>query len=180
MQFHICNLPNYYKEYKHLFSPRLRGTSQVAEAAGAPLQGCTGKERRLSPATPTLPRPQTCFIYISSIPAGMHTGSPGISDPELNCCRAEQETWQVLDEAELLCKCSNFSESMNLKRSFKGTFLNSFCEWHVVTTSFPKEFLYPVVLLCSWVLCCVVRVDWWFFRFLGQQFGWRGQPHLHK
>lgn len=56
----------------------------------------------------------------------MQTGNSGISDPELNCCRAEQETWQVFDEAELLCKCSNFTESMNFKRSFKGMFLNSF------------------------------------------------------
>ena len=75
---------------------------------------------------PSLPPSPTSFIYISSIPAGMHTGNSGISDPKLNCCRAEQETWQVLGEAELLCKCSNFTESMNFKRSFKGMFLNSF------------------------------------------------------
>lgn len=45
-----------------------------------------------------------------SIPAGMHTGNSGISDPELNCCRADQETWQVLGEAELLSKCSNLTD----------------------------------------------------------------------
>lgn len=73
---------------------------------------------------PLLPPPPTCFIYISSIPAGMHTGNSGISDPELNCCRADQETWQVLGEAELLSKCSNFTESMKFKRSLKGMFLD--------------------------------------------------------
>lgn len=62
--------------YKHLFSPRLWGTGKVA--CDYHILDAQEKNNDFSlPATPT----STCFIYISSIPAGMHTGNSGISDP---------------------------------------------------------------------------------------------------
>lgn len=61
MQFHTCNLPYYYEEYKHLFSPRLCGTSKIAEAVWSRLQGCIGKEDDFPP----LPTPPSMFyLYL--------------------------------------------------------------------------------------------------------------------
>lgn len=98
------------------------------------LQGCTGKNNFLS-----LPPSPKCFIYISSIPAGMHTGISRISDPELNCCRADQETWQVLGEAELLSQCSNYSDSMNLREVWKGCFWPPISSISSVFSDFQKN-----------------------------------------
>lgn len=101
MQFHICNLPYCYKQHKHFFVVLQAGLLWIASYRDAE------QEKNNFPSLPAVP---TCFICISSIPAGMHPGNSGISDPELNCCSADQETWQVLGEAELLSKWSNFTD----------------------------------------------------------------------
>lgn len=124
MQFHICSLPCYYKEYKQLFSPRLCGTSKVAVAVCSPLQGCTGKEWLSLTIPPPPPRPMFyLYLFHSSWHAYWWLWDLW---PQTKLLQGWAGDLAGTLEAELLCKCSNLTESMNFKRSFKGMFLNSF------------------------------------------------------
>lgn len=184
MQFHTCCLLCYYK-YQNLFSPRKHSTKQNRTSKQTNEQKNNTKKAKLLCAhhwrhaqernSNFLPFSfPTCYINISS---SWHVHWQ-IWNPWF-WTKLLQETWQVHSEAGLLCKFSNYAETMNFKKTFQGDVSDQhyqFHETHVLTTRFSKEWPNNVIL----VFCCIARRNKWFLNFWEIQFGWRCQSHLHK